>query len=110
MAKPSGSGRAGGCPKDIRRRADGAVETADALVAEVMTRMAEVFAAERSNLEHQWDRGDKVTTEDLRVALQRIGRFSIDFDRVMFSGRMALQFSDGNPSWRSLDARRWPPS
>ncbi len=57
-----------------------AVESADALVAEVMKRMAEVFAAERSNLERQWDRGDKVTTEDLRVALQRYRAF---FDRLL---------------------------
>src|ERR1700736_4689922 len=28
--------------------------------------------ATRTNLEHQWDRGDNVSTEDLRVALQRL--------------------------------------
>ena len=48
-----------------------AVQDADALVAEIMKRLAEVFAGERSTLEHQWDRGDNVTTEDLRIALQR---------------------------------------
>src|SRR4051812_36573172 len=47
-----------------------AVQRADALVANTMKRIAEVFAAERQNLEQQWDRGDNVTTEDLRVALQ----------------------------------------
>jgi hypothetical protein len=56
------------------------VERADALVADVMKRMAEIFANERANLEHQWDRGDKVTTEDLRVALQRYRAF---FDRLL---------------------------
>ena len=57
-----------------------AVERADGLVADVMKRMAESFASERSNLEHQWDRGDEVTTEDLRIALQRYRAF---FDRLL---------------------------
>ncbi len=57
-----------------------AVEQADALVADVMKRLAEGFAAERANLERQWDRGDNVTTEDLRVALQRYRSF---FDRLL---------------------------
>jgi hypothetical protein len=57
-----------------------AVKEADALVAEVMKRLAEVFANERAQLERQWDRGDDVTTEDLRVALQRYHSF---FDRLL---------------------------
>jgi hypothetical protein len=48
-----------------------AVEQADGLVASAMKRLAEVFAEERSKLEQQWDRGDNVSTEDLRIALQR---------------------------------------
>lgn len=52
-----------------------AVQDADALVAEIMKRLAEVFARERTTLEQQWDRGDNVTTEDLRVALQRYRSF-----------------------------------
>jgi hypothetical protein len=52
-----------------------AVEQADSLVAATMKRLAEVFAEERTNLEHQWDRGDNVSTEDLRVALQRYRSF-----------------------------------
>jgi len=52
-----------------------AVEQADILVANAMKRLAEVFAAERSDLEGQWDRGDKVSTEDLRLALQRYRSF-----------------------------------
>jgi hypothetical protein len=57
-----------------------AVEQADGLVASAMKRLAEVFAEERSRLEKQWDRGDSVSTEDLRVALQRYRSF---FDRLL---------------------------
>jgi hypothetical protein len=57
-----------------------AVERADSLVAEAMKRLAEGFAKERTNLEHQWDRGDKVTTEDLRIVLRRYRSF---FDRLL---------------------------
>jgi hypothetical protein len=56
------------------------VEEADKLVAAVMQRLAESFANERSGLEKQWDRGDNVSTEDLRVALQRYRSF---FDRLL---------------------------
>jgi hypothetical protein len=52
-----------------------AVEDADSLVAQAMKRLAETFAAERSQLEGQWDRGDDVSTEDLRVALRRYRSF-----------------------------------
>jgi hypothetical protein len=57
-----------------------AVEEADGLVAEVMKRLAEVFADERANLEQQWSRGDSVDTESLRVALRRYRSF---FDRLL---------------------------
>ncbi len=57
-----------------------AVEQADGLVASAMKRLAEVFAEERSGLEKQWDRGESVSTEDLRVALQRYRAF---FDRLL---------------------------
>ena len=56
------------------------VEEADKLVAAVMQRLAEGFANERSDLEKQWDRGDNVSTEDLRLALQRYRSF---FDRLL---------------------------
>jgi len=56
------------------------VEQADSLVAEVMQRLAEVFANERSNLEDQWSRGNDVSTEDLRIALRRYRSF---FDRLL---------------------------
>jgi hypothetical protein len=51
------------------------VEQADQLVAAVMQRISDGFANERSTLERQWDRGDSISTEDLRVALQRYGVF-----------------------------------
>jgi len=57
-----------------------AVREADELVAEVMTRLAEVFAHERSRLEEQWARQKEVSTEDLRVVLQRYRSF---FDRLL---------------------------
>jgi hypothetical protein len=57
-----------------------AVEQADSLVATVVKRIAEQFAAERAELEHQWDRGDNVSTEDLRQALRRYRSF---FDRLL---------------------------
>jgi hypothetical protein len=52
-----------------------AVEQADALVSQVMTRLTEVFARERSTLEGQWTKGDDVSTEDLRIALTRYRSF-----------------------------------
>jgi len=57
-----------------------AVEQADALVAEVIKRLADSFAEERSKLEGQWGRGDDVSTEDLRVSLRRYRSF---FDRLL---------------------------
>ena len=56
------------------------VEQADELVAEVMRRLAESFADERERLEQQWGRGDDVSTEDLRLALQRYRSF---FQRLL---------------------------
>jgi hypothetical protein len=56
------------------------VEEGDSLVAELMQRLANSFAEERQTLEAQWDRGDDVSTEDLRVALQRYRSF---FDRLL---------------------------
>ncbi len=72
--------------KDFRARWDtiqagfvdeprGAVEGADSLVAGTMKRLAEIFADERAKLEGQWDRGDGISTEDLRLALRRYRSF-----------------------------------
>ncbi len=57
-----------------------AVEDADHLVAAAMKRLAEMFAEERQKLEHQWDRGDEVSTEDLRIVLRRYRSF---FSRLL---------------------------
>jgi hypothetical protein len=51
------------------------VEQADSLVAATTKRLAEMFAAERTKLEGQWDRGDNVSTEELRLALRRYRSF-----------------------------------
>jgi hypothetical protein len=57
-----------------------AVEHADSLVAEIVKRLAEMFAVERNGLEKQWDRDGDVSTEDLRIALQRYRSF---FNRLL---------------------------
>jgi hypothetical protein len=57
-----------------------AVEDADGLVAELMQKLAETFSDERSKLEQQWDRDGDVSTEDLRIGLQRYRSF---FDRLL---------------------------
>jgi hypothetical protein len=57
-----------------------AVQQADELVAQAIKRLAESFANERNRLESQWDRGDQVNTEDLRVALQTYRSF---FQRLL---------------------------
>ena len=57
------------------------VQKADHLVAETIKRLAEIFADERAKLEHEWSRGeDRVSTEDLRLALRRYRSF---FDRLL---------------------------
>jgi len=45
-----------------------------------MKRLAEMFADERSQLEGQWDRQGSVSTEELRVAMQRYRTF---FNRLL---------------------------
>lgn len=56
------------------------VKSADELVAEVMEKVASEFASTRKSLEQQWDRGDRVSTEDLRLAMQRYREF---FNRLL---------------------------
>jgi hypothetical protein len=51
------------------------VQAADELVATVVQRITSGFADERTSLEKQWDSGANVSTEDLRVALQRYRSF-----------------------------------
>lgn len=57
-----------------------AMQDADALVAGLMQQLAQTFAQERQQLEGQWSRGDDVSTEDLRVSLQRYRAF---FERLL---------------------------
>jgi hypothetical protein len=40
-----------------------------------MQQLAEPFSKERSKLQQQWDRGDNISTEDLRVAFPRYRSF-----------------------------------
>jgi hypothetical protein len=72
--------------KDFQGRWDGvqarfvddprsAVEEADTLVASLMQELANGFARERDTLESQWSRGDDVSTEDMRIVLQRYRSF-----------------------------------
>jgi len=56
------------------------VQDADALVAETIKRLAEIFSQERAKLEQEWGRGDNVSTENLRIALRRYRSF---FDRLL---------------------------
>jgi hypothetical protein len=71
------------------------VEGADKLVAAVMQRLAEGFANERSGLEKQWDRGDNVSTEELRISLQRYRSF---FDRLLELSCMHPNNGNGAPA------------
>jgi hypothetical protein len=57
-----------------------AMKDADTLVAGLMQQLAQTFAQERAQLEAQWSRGDEVSTEDLRVSLQRYRSF---FERLL---------------------------
>jgi hypothetical protein len=59
-----------------------AVQEADKLVAGLMVRLAEALSGERGNLEKHWDRTGQVSTEELRVTLQRYKSFSVRLLRV----------------------------
>jgi hypothetical protein len=53
----------------------GSVEEANTLVSELMDRLVSSFSEQRARLEDQWERGDDVTTEDLRMVLMRYRSF-----------------------------------
>jgi hypothetical protein len=57
-----------------------ALHAADELVQQVMRQVQEQFAAERDGMQEQWSRGEEVTTEDLRLMLQRYRSF---FNRLL---------------------------
>ena len=52
-----------------------AVKDADTLVAETIDQLSETFSQARARMEQEWDRGDSVSTEDLRMALRRYRSF-----------------------------------
>ena len=56
------------------------VQKADGLVSDVVDRLTAGFAQARAGLEEQWRRGEQVSTEDLRLALQRYRDF---FERLL---------------------------
>jgi len=56
------------------------VGEAHELVGELVQRIVDGFANERSGLEKQWSEGDNVSTEDLRVCLQNYRQF---FSRLL---------------------------
>jgi hypothetical protein len=56
------------------------VQKADGLVSDVVDRLTAGFAKARAGLEEQWSRGEQVSTEDLRLALQRYRDF---FERLL---------------------------
>lgn len=58
----------------------GAVRNADALVQEILTSISQRFENARRDLEAEWDRSDEVSTESLRLALQR---YRALFDRLL---------------------------
>lgn len=53
----------------------GSVQEANALVSHLMDRLVSSFSEQRARLEGQWERGDDVTTEDLRMVLMRYRSF-----------------------------------
>ena len=57
-----------------------AVREADALVAELMQRLATMFATERAELENRWAGGNQVSTEELRQGLRLYRSF---FERLL---------------------------
>jgi ABC-type phosphonate transport system ATPase subunit len=57
-----------------------AVKQADELVARLMQQLAQGFSDQRNSLERQWERAEKISTEDLRLALRRYRSF---FQRLL---------------------------
>ena len=57
-----------------------AVQQADELVSEVIKKIIQMIANERSSLESQWNQGNDLSTEDLRKSLQHYRSF---FNRLV---------------------------
>lgn len=56
------------------------VHKADRLVSDVVEQLTAGFSQARTQLEEQWDRGEEVSTENLRLALKRYRDF---FERLL---------------------------
>jgi hypothetical protein len=56
------------------------VQKADVLVSDLVDQLTSGFAQARSRLEEQWGRGEKASTEDLRLALMHYREF---FERLL---------------------------
>jgi len=56
------------------------VEQADALVADALTRIEQMFTNNRTSLNEQWVNHQDISTEDLRIALQSYRSF---FNRLL---------------------------
>ena len=56
------------------------VQEADELVTQLMQQLTQTFQQERQSLESQFKQQDEVSTEELRVALQRYRSF---FERLL---------------------------
>ena len=57
-----------------------AVKDADALVASAVKQISDAFGDQRAQLEKQWTQSDQVSTEELRLTLQRYRAF---FSRLL---------------------------
>jgi hypothetical protein len=58
----------------------GSVKEADSLVAKAIQHLAESFSEQRAKLEHDWSKGNEVSTEDLRQAIRQYRAF---FNRLL---------------------------
>lgn len=56
------------------------VQKADALVSDLVEQLTTEFSQARSRLEEQWSRGERASTEDLRLALMHYREF---FERLL---------------------------
>jgi hypothetical protein len=57
-----------------------AVKQADELVARAVQQLTQSFSNQRNDLEREWERTEKISTEDLRLALRRYRSF---FERLL---------------------------
>jgi hypothetical protein len=64
------------------------VSGAHQLVGELVQHITDTFTKERNELEHQWSKGESVSTEDLRVCLQRYRSF---FTRLLPLGEKPIE-------------------